>query len=36
MYRATKTPEMQRLMGVLMTFLKALANEMETPQAKSA
>lgn len=36
MYRATKTPEMQRLMGVFMTFLQALAREMETPQAKSA
>jgi hypothetical protein len=36
MYRATKTPEMQRLMGAFMTFLQALAKEMETPQAKSA
>ena len=36
MYRATKTPEMQRLMGVFMTFLKALAQEMETPQAQTA
>jgi type II secretory pathway component PulJ len=35
-YRATKTPEMQRLMGVVMTFLKALAKEMDTPHAESA
>jgi uncharacterized protein YjgD (DUF1641 family) len=36
MYRATKSPEMQRLMGIFMTFLQALAREMEPPQAKSA
>jgi len=36
MYRATKSPEMQRLMGVIMTFLQALAREMEPPQAQTA
>lgn len=32
-YRATRAPEMQRLIGILMTFLKALARELAgTPQ----
>ncbi len=32
-YRATRAPEMQRLMGILMVFIKALARELAgTPQ----
>jgi len=32
-YRATRTPEIQRLMGILMAFIKALAVELdEAPQ----
>ena len=30
MYRASKQPEMQRLMGLFMTFLKTLAKELDT------
>jgi len=29
-YRVSKQPEMQRLMGVFMTFMKALAKELDT------
>ena len=31
-YRASKQPEMQRLMGLFMTFMKALAHELDNAQ----
>jgi len=36
MYRASKTPELRRLMGMAMTFLQVMAREMDPPAQGSA